>query len=168
MFLLTLFLPSLALFLPLPAYFDWASTVTTQLKLTNWHFQQFSCHRSCFSRHCQHSLTQHQKLGGVHLLRFFNTSLCFKVMAVWSLVWLHTFSWHQKLGGVRLLWFSDMSLHCQDMTEDDLSIFQVRTWTQHGKLGGTPFMVFWYVPSLPRYDRRWPFYFSSAYLDSAW
>jgi len=33
-----------------------------------------------------------------------------------------------------------MSLRCQDMTEDDLSIFWVHIWTWHGKLGGVRFL----------------------------
>ena len=51
-------------------------------------------------------------------------------------------SWtrHGKLWVVRLLRFFDTSLHCQDMTEDDLSFFRVRIWIWHGKLGGVRFL----------------------------
>ena len=48
--------------------------------------------------------------------------------------------WHGELGGVRFLRNFDTSLRCRDMTEDDLSIFQVRIWTRHGKLGGVRFL----------------------------
>ena len=53
---------------------------------------------------------------------------------------MRSWTWHGKLGGVRLLRFFDTSLRCQDMTEDDLSIFWVHIWTWHGKLGGVRFL----------------------------
>ena len=36
----------------------------------------------------------------------------------------------------------NLSLRCQNMTEDDLSISKVRTWTRHGKLVGVSLLRF--------------------------
>ena len=53
---------------------------------------------------------------------------------------VHSLTWHSKLWRVRVLQFFDMSHHFRDMTENNLSIFQVHTW--HGKLGGYAFYCF--------------------------
>ena len=49
---------------------------------------------------------------------------------------------HPKIPRLRLLQFFNTSLCCRDMTEDDLSIFWVSSWTWHGKLEGYAFYGF--------------------------
>ena len=67
--------------------------------------------------------TWHGKLGGLRLLRFFDTSLhCQDTMEDdLSIFQVRSLTRHGKLGGVRLLRFFDTSLRCRDMMEDDLS-----------------------------------------------
>ena len=78
--------------------------------------------------------TRHSKLGGVRLLRIFNTSLRWQDMTEDDLSIFRVRIWtrHGKLGGVRLLRIFDMSLRCRDMRGDNISIFRILAEKCHG------------------------------------